>query len=302
MKIGICSLAIGDLYKSIVSYGIKSKREYCIVQGYDFIDDETVYDKTRPIAWSKILLLKKYLCKYDYLVWLDADTMITNNYVQMQSIINRYMIADNINFDIPYMDDKGNVETIDRKGLKDRLIANNNKKSEDLNQEEKNDLERYWKPPCFMVGRDPCYINTGVIFVRNCEESYKLLDLIYNQTQFVEGKNDWEQTSFIHCFDKNIEGFHDRTVYWKTPERLLFNSDVWCYRVGHFLVHFMGLSRSQNVWSLKSMMNRFYNGRLDDETQTQYLERMGELVIEKYPLVENRNCNVSDKQLLEKKY
>lgn len=76
MKIAILSLAIGESYKKAVYPSQQTKMTYCMRHGYDYIDDESVYDKTRPIAWSKILLISKYLPKYDYVVWIDADAMI----------------------------------------------------------------------------------------------------------------------------------------------------------------------------------------------------------------------------------
>ena len=78
MKIAVLTLAVGETFKQKVYYAHKSKIEYCLRHGYDFIEDETVVDTSRPIAWSKILLMQKYLDSYDYVVWMDADAMVTN--------------------------------------------------------------------------------------------------------------------------------------------------------------------------------------------------------------------------------
>lgn len=88
-KILVCSLAIGEEYKKIVEKGILCKKMYCLQHDYDYRDDEDVYDSSRPIAWSKILLLLKYLCNtdYDYIVWLDADTYIMNPDKTIEDII-----------------------------------------------------------------------------------------------------------------------------------------------------------------------------------------------------------------------
>lgn len=90
LKIGLCSFSIGDKYKEKMKLGIKSKQLYCKKHGYDFIDDETVYDNTRPFAWSKILMIKKYLPYYDYVVWMDADTMIMNDNIKLENIIGEH--------------------------------------------------------------------------------------------------------------------------------------------------------------------------------------------------------------------
>jgi hypothetical protein len=89
-KIGICSLSIGDGYREKVKLGRETKVRYCQKHKYEFIEDASVYDTNRPIAWSKILLLKKYLKYYDYLVWMDADTNIMNDEIKLEDIIDTY--------------------------------------------------------------------------------------------------------------------------------------------------------------------------------------------------------------------
>ena len=120
-----------------IYYAHKSKVEYCAKHGYDLIDDESVYDTDRPVAWSKILLMKKYLPNYDYVAWIDADAMILN-------FGHR---------------------------LEDKLSLLN--------------------------GRDVCVttvqntINTGVMLMKNTRASARLLDLIYEQTEYTNSGN-WE--------------------------------------------------------------------------------------------------------------
>lgn len=87
MKIAICTLAIGNEYKKVVEPSQNTKRLYCEMHGYDYIDDESVYDNTRPIPWSKILLIQKYLANYDYIVWIDADAMIMDNTQKLEDKI-----------------------------------------------------------------------------------------------------------------------------------------------------------------------------------------------------------------------
>jgi len=94
LKIAICSFAIGDKFKECMKFGIESKVRYCKKHNYDFIDDESVYyekGKDRPIAWSKILIVKKYLPYYDYVVWMDADTLITNDNIKLEDYINDHL-------------------------------------------------------------------------------------------------------------------------------------------------------------------------------------------------------------------
>lgn len=87
MKIGVLSLAIGEQYKQAVKYGIRTKEMYAKKHNYKFIQDETIYDSSRPIPWSKILLIQKYLPEFDYVLWMDADTMIQDLEIKLEDII-----------------------------------------------------------------------------------------------------------------------------------------------------------------------------------------------------------------------
>lgn len=95
LKIGVCTLSIGNQYKQYTKYTRENKILYCKKHNYDFIDDESIYNKDKPIPWSKILQLQKYLKKYDYLVWIDADIYVMNSDVKLESFIEKYK-----NFDI----------------------------------------------------------------------------------------------------------------------------------------------------------------------------------------------------------
>ena len=65
-----------------------SKRNYCKKWGYDYICETQTLDADRPPAWSKILLLKNNLDEYDWLYWIDADAIIMNLEVSLESIID----------------------------------------------------------------------------------------------------------------------------------------------------------------------------------------------------------------------
>jgi len=96
VKIAVATLALGEEYRKIVECGTITRVKYCEKYGYDFREDEDVHDKTRPPAWSKILLLLKCLNegkenKYDYVVWIDADTLIMNPEKKLEDFIGALM-------------------------------------------------------------------------------------------------------------------------------------------------------------------------------------------------------------------
>lgn len=92
-KIAVCNLALGAEYKHLVRYGQKGKEIYCQRQMYDWRTDEDVHDSSRPPAWSKVRLILKCLAehKYDYIVWIDADTHIMNFDAKLEDFIFRLM-------------------------------------------------------------------------------------------------------------------------------------------------------------------------------------------------------------------
>ena len=98
-RICVCTFNIGEKYKEATKYGHLSKKIYCEKWGYSFEDDESIYDESRHPAWSKILLLKKCLStsdenqkkKYDFVVWMDADTLVMNDEIRLETFIDRYM-------------------------------------------------------------------------------------------------------------------------------------------------------------------------------------------------------------------
>lgn len=94
IKIGVCSLSIGEKYKEYTKYSLINKIKYCRKHGYDFIEDETIYNPEKPIPWSKLLLILKYLSEYDYLIWIDADILIMNSEIKLEDFIEKYNSVD----------------------------------------------------------------------------------------------------------------------------------------------------------------------------------------------------------------
>lgn len=218
MKIAILTLAIGDSFKERMHYAMQSKREYCKKHGYDLIDDETVYDTSRPIAWSKILLIKKYLPMYDVVVWIDADAIIL-----------------------------------------------------DMSQTLENKLE-------LMNGKDICVttvfgmINTGVMLIRNSDRALALMDLIYTQTQYINDGN-WEQSAFIHIYEKNIEGMAD-CIHVLDEEHMRMQCYLPSLKPGMFVLHMAGFRPEYYGWLVTKIFRKLYPLQREDETDQQYWDRM----------------------------
>jgi hypothetical protein len=78
----ILTLAIGVDYRKSLAKALESKREYATKHGYTYIEgNESWWDRTRPIAWSKVPFIMEQLSKLPEgaIVWQsDADVLITN--------------------------------------------------------------------------------------------------------------------------------------------------------------------------------------------------------------------------------
>lgn len=103
MRVGICTLVIGDEYSKTICQCTDTQISYATKHSYDRITDTTVYDSSRPISWFKIPLIQKYLSNYNYILWMDADVMVTNQNVRIESFIEEmhedsfFLIARDLN-------------------------------------------------------------------------------------------------------------------------------------------------------------------------------------------------------------
>ena len=91
MSITILTLVIGEDYRRELEPALQSKVAYAQQHGYTYIQgDETFWDRTRPIAWSKVPFILHYLARLpeDALIWLsDADVLITNPSLRIETHI-----------------------------------------------------------------------------------------------------------------------------------------------------------------------------------------------------------------------
>lgn len=86
------TLCFPSEYKKVVEIGIEIKEEYCKLHNYSLILETgpECIDRSRPLPWSKINVILKYLNKFDYVFWSDADTIIKNFKIKLEDLINLY--------------------------------------------------------------------------------------------------------------------------------------------------------------------------------------------------------------------
>ena len=70
----------------ICTASVANKRRYAALHGYDLLVSTQVADPSRPAAWSKILEVRKHLPSYDWLLFIDVDTLVMNPNVRLEDI------------------------------------------------------------------------------------------------------------------------------------------------------------------------------------------------------------------------
>jgi len=85
-SIAILTFCVGADYTRAMEPALESKRMYAKRHGYTFLSGgDDVWDRSRPIPWSKFRFILKYIDDYDYLFWSDADAVITNPEILLET-------------------------------------------------------------------------------------------------------------------------------------------------------------------------------------------------------------------------
>ena len=87
LKVGIITLCDAGV-EAICAESTANKQAYADLHGYDLIVDEDIVDKSRPASWSKLLAMRKYLPNYDFVLYIDIDTIIMNPDRRLEDIVD----------------------------------------------------------------------------------------------------------------------------------------------------------------------------------------------------------------------
>lgn len=90
-KIKVAIVTLYDKnYKDLAEYSLPNKNAYAKKYNYDFYHFDDVLDSSKPPQWNKILAVKNILEKniYDWVWWIDIDSLILNFNIQLESIID----------------------------------------------------------------------------------------------------------------------------------------------------------------------------------------------------------------------
>ena len=96
-------------------------------------------------------------------------------------------------------------------------------------------LERFVDPDFeLIITADKFGMNSGMFFLKNAATSAQFLNLVYDQSQFVN-HDFWEQAAIHHLFNTQQAVIRPRVL----PQRE-FNSYLANYQPGDFIIHFAG--------------------------------------------------------------
>ena len=107
-------------------------------------------------------------------------------------------------------------------------------------------------------------INTGVWFLKNSEYNHNLLDMIYNLPELAGEYH--EQGVFGTLYNRNTLDLKDHTVVIPEHHHGIFNSSMYTYNYGYFLIHFLGIRENANYY-LKMLSEKYYPFQLDDSEE-----------------------------------
>jgi hypothetical protein len=79
----------GMLNLPITQLSISNKRLYALRHNYELLvlHGPEAVDASRPSAWSKFINLQAHLSSYDYICFMDVDTLVTNLAVRLEDLV-----------------------------------------------------------------------------------------------------------------------------------------------------------------------------------------------------------------------
>ncbi|RLN35793.1 putative alpha-1,6-mannosyltransferase MNN10 [Panicum miliaceum] len=75
-------------FRGVLAATARNKRAYAAAHGYRLVAlPASAVDPARPPSWSKVLALRAHLRRHHWLFWNDADTLVTNPEIPLESIL-----------------------------------------------------------------------------------------------------------------------------------------------------------------------------------------------------------------------
>ena len=73
----LCTLAIGP-HVELLALSEPTLRAYAQRHGYDLVVERESQFPQRPVSWSKVVLIRRLMQRYDLVVWVNVNAMVVN--------------------------------------------------------------------------------------------------------------------------------------------------------------------------------------------------------------------------------
>ena len=197
-------------------HSIRNISSYCNTYNYAYIVYDTVFNEEVSLCWNKIAAILQNLHKYDYVVWIDADAIINNMNITIESILQMdptkelYLCED---ISVEY-------ECINS-GI---MIIKNTEWTEYL-------FRKVWNSPIIHGHNDQ-----NVIFLEIAKEMHPELE----QKQEQEQEQEYILKKSPFC-KLNI---HPKVGIYSEN---LFNTHIYKYKPDNFILHLMGYNTATRI-------------------------------------------------------
>jgi len=179
-----------------------NKFEYTQKHNYDFLVERGYDNYDRPISWYKIKKIIDILPLYDWIVWMDADSLITNHTIKIEDIIQKNYERKKTVFlspkDIP-------IEC----ELPDLIDQN------------------------YIVAQDQYSPCMGIFMIKNSEWSINFFKRIYSKIEYLHDPI-WDNRGQDYLFYTEPNLMENVKFVPKTE----INSFTLDWESGHFIIHF----------------------------------------------------------------
>lgn len=229
-KIAVCSLYINDWYREIVKYGKRSLEKYCEKHSYDFLY-ETELTENGVYDPTKTELRP--------IPWYKIPFIL--------KILN----TDKYDY-VVWNDADSQIVNYDKK-LEDFITEMNNSNKDVL-------VARDWQST----------LNTGTMFIRNCDYTKSLLQRVWDNTPEDEGLH--EQASLGELYTRNECNEQDHIMILPHSRQNDFLSYWYSYFPGRcFILHATRCAHDRPGFVFT--MDMFCTVKMDEETDEQYNDR-----------------------------
>jgi len=93
-KLKIAIITAENRNEKYIQLHDRSLNEYCSIHRYDYIRLDNCPKEEASTYWCKIHKIKNLISNYDYVIWLDSDTIIVNKNIPVEHYLSKYEYPD----------------------------------------------------------------------------------------------------------------------------------------------------------------------------------------------------------------